>query len=55
MEKIMTRLTNQGSASFSQSHRVPPEGDNKIPGYDNMNFAQKRFAQDQLAARRNSR
>jgi hypothetical protein len=55
MEKIMTRLTNQGSASFSQSHRVPPDTGG-IPGYENMSFSQKRFAQDQIAAaRRNSR
>jgi hypothetical protein len=50
MEKIMTRLTNQGSASFSQSHRAPPDND-KIPGFENMSFAQQRHAQEQLRAR----
>jgi hypothetical protein len=54
MEKIMTRLTNQGSASFSQSHRVPPDTA-KIPGYEGMSFEQRRLAQDQYAARRTGR
>jgi hypothetical protein len=51
MEKVMTRLTNQGAASFSQSHRAAPDAD-KIPGYETMSFEQRRFAQDQNAARR---
>jgi hypothetical protein len=50
-EKIMTQLTNQGGASFSQSHRAPPDNA-KIPGYENMSFEQRRLAQDQNAARR---
>jgi hypothetical protein len=50
-EKMQQRITSQGSASFSTSHRVPPD-DKSIPGYENMDFAQKRYAQDQLAARR---
>jgi hypothetical protein len=50
-EKIMTQLTNQGGASFSQSHRAPPDT-SKIPGYENMSFEQRRLAQDQNAARR---
>jgi hypothetical protein len=53
-ETIMNKLTSQGGASFSQSHRVPPETGG-IPGYENMSFAQKRFAQDQIAARRAGR
>lgn len=51
MEAVMTKLTSQGSASFSQQHRVAPDTD-KIPGFENMSFEQKRFAQDQAAARR---
>ena len=51
-EAHITKLTSQGGASFTQSHRVPPEGADKIPGYDKMSFDQKRFAQDQLASRR---
>ncbi len=51
MEKVMAKLESQGVGSFSQSHRVTPE-DAKIPGYDNMSFEQRRFAQDQMAARR---
>jgi hypothetical protein len=50
-ERMMQRISSQGAASFSQSHRVPP--DNKsIPGYENMTFEQRRFAQDQRAAQR---
>jgi hypothetical protein len=50
-ERLQQRITSQGSASFSQSHRVPP--DNKsIPGYEGMSFEQRRFAQDQLAQQR---
>jgi hypothetical protein len=50
-EKMQQRTTSQGAASFSQQHRVAPD-DKSIPGYENMDFAQKRYAQDQLAARR---
>jgi hypothetical protein len=50
-EKIMTQLSTQGGASFSQSHRAPPDT-NKIPGYEGMSFEQRRLAQDQNAARR---
>jgi hypothetical protein len=53
-EKLHHRITSQGSASFSQSHRVPPD-DAGIPGFENMSFEQRRFAQDQIAARRNGR
>jgi hypothetical protein len=53
-EKIITQLTNQGGASFSQSHRATPDNA-KIPGYENMSFEQRRLAQDQLAARRGGR
>ena len=50
-EAHITKLTSQGTAPFSTSHRVPAEG-NGIPNYDGMTFAQRREAQDQLAARR---
>jgi hypothetical protein len=50
-EKMMQRVSSQGAASFSQSHRVAPDT-NPIPGYEDMTFEQRRFAQDQLAARR---
>jgi hypothetical protein len=50
-EKMHQRISSQGSASFSQSHRVPPD-DRGIPGYENMSFEQRRYAQDQQAARR---
>lgn len=50
-EKVMTKLASQGAASFSQSHRVPPD-DKAIPGFANMSFEQRRLAQDQRAAAR---
>jgi hypothetical protein len=50
-EKIMQKLSSQGTASFSQSHRVAPETGG-IPGYEKMSFEQRRQAQDQNAARR---
>jgi hypothetical protein len=53
-EKLMNKISSQGAAGFSQSHRAPPDT-NPIPGFDNMSFEQRRQAQDQNAARRNSR
>jgi transcriptional regulator with XRE-family HTH domain len=50
-EKLMNKITSQGAASFSQSHRVAPDTD-AIPGYANMSFEQRREAQDRNAARR---
>jgi len=50
-ERMITKLTSQGAASFSQSHRVAPDT-NGIPGYETMTFEQRRQAQDQNAARR---
>jgi hypothetical protein len=50
-EKMQQKVTSQGSASFSQQHRVAPDT-REIPGFDSMSFEQKRFAQDQLAAAR---
>ncbi|MDA9508091.1 hypothetical protein XI09_26330 [Bradyrhizobium sp. CCBAU 11386] len=49
-EKIMSRLTSQGVAPFSQQHRVPPDTGG-IPGYENMSFEQRRYAQEQRAGR----
>jgi len=50
-EHMMQKISNQGTASFSQSHRAAPET-NGIPGYDKMSFEQRRQAQDINAARR---
>ena len=50
-ERLMNRISSQGTASFSQQHRVAPDT-KEIPGYDGMSFEQRRFAQDQNAARR---
>jgi hypothetical protein len=48
-EAHITKLTTQGTAPFSQQHRVAPEA-NKIPGYEGMSFEQRRHAQEQRAA-----
>jgi hypothetical protein len=53
-ERMMHKVSSQGAASFSQQHRVAPDTGG-IPGFGNMSFEQKRQAQDQNAARRNSR
>jgi hypothetical protein len=50
-EKLMNKVSSQGTASFSQSHHAAPET-NGIPGYEKMTFEQRRQAQDQNAARR---
>jgi hypothetical protein len=50
-EKHINALGTQGAAGFSQSHRVAPDT-KEIPGYENMSFEQRRFAQDQRAAQR---
>lgn len=49
-ERIINKVTTQGTAGFSQSHRAPP--DQGIPGFEKMSFEQKRQAQDQRAAQR---
>jgi hypothetical protein len=50
-EAHITKLTSQGTAPFSQQHRVAPESD-KIPNYENLSFEQRRHAQEQHRARR---
>jgi hypothetical protein len=50
-ERLMQKVSSQGAASFSQSHRAAPET-NPIPGYDKMTFEQRREAQDRNAAAR---
>jgi hypothetical protein len=50
-ERLMGKITTQGAANFSQSHRTAPETGG-IPNYDKMTFEQRRQAQDINAARR---
>jgi hypothetical protein len=50
-ERMIQKISSQGAASFSQSHRAAPES-SPIPGYEGMSFEQRRLAQDQNAARR---
>jgi hypothetical protein len=49
LERMQQKLESQGVGSFSQSHRVAPDADSRIPGYEGMSFEQRRFAQDQKA------
>jgi hypothetical protein len=48
----MQQTFRQGVGSYSQAHRAEPRNDGKIPGYEKMNFAERRFAQDQARTRR---
>jgi hypothetical protein len=50
-ERMMQKISSQGTASFSSAHRVPPDTAG-IPGFDKMSFEQRRQAQDNFAARR---
>jgi hypothetical protein len=45
MESIIRAFSSQGAGGFSQSGRETQEDQGKIPGYENMNFAQRRAAQ----------
>jgi hypothetical protein len=51
-EKLMTRMSGQGVASFTQSGRDTPAANGSIPGFEKMSFAQQRQAQDAMAQRR---
>jgi hypothetical protein len=44
-ESIMSRHSNQGAAPFDQRGRNNEQNEGKIPGYETMNFAQRRAAQ----------
>jgi hypothetical protein len=51
-EQLAKNASSQGGAVYSQSGRQQQEDNTgKIPGYENMNFAQKRAAQDAQAAK----
>lgn len=50
-ERLMQKFSSQGGSGFTQNGRTQPD-DTKIPGYDKMSFEQRRFAQDQLRARK---
>jgi hypothetical protein len=50
-ERLITRITSQGAAGFSQQHRVSPDA-SKIPNYAGMSFEQRRAAQDAQRAQR---
>jgi len=50
-EQLARNSSSQGGADYSQSGRQHEEPSGKIPGFENMSFAQKRAAQDQLNAR----
>jgi hypothetical protein len=48
MENLMRQFSNQGGVDFSQSHRENAPETGKIPGYENMNFVQRRVTQMQM-------
>jgi hypothetical protein len=52
MESLMRAFSSQGGADFSQSHRDQAEEAGKIPGFENMNFIQRRVWQMTQAAQR---
>ena len=45
MESLIKQFSSQGGADFSQSHRAEEDQAGKIPGYENMNFVQRRVHQ----------
>ncbi len=45
LETVIRQFSSQGGAQFDQRGRVQA-GQNEIPGYDGMNFMQRRAAQD---------
>jgi hypothetical protein len=53
LEKMMNNQRSQGAASYSGNNRDMGNHDaGKIPGYDKMDFAQRRHAQEQLRQQR---
>jgi hypothetical protein len=50
-EGIMRSFSGQGGADYTQSGRQQEDNTGRIPGYENMNFNQRRAAQDAAAAR----
>jgi hypothetical protein len=46
-ENVIRQFSNQGGIDFDQRGRTAAEETGKIPGYDNMSFAQRRAAQMQ--------
>lgn len=52
LEGIIRAFSAQGGTSFTQSHRENADDPGKIPGFENMSFAQQRLAQDQLRTRK---
>lgn len=46
MENLIKQFSSQGGADYSGQHRETPDAEaGKIPGYDKMNFQQRRAAQ----------
>jgi hypothetical protein len=50
-EALQHRMQSQGAASYSGHGRDTGADAGKIPGYENMSFAQRRHAQEQLRGR----
>jgi hypothetical protein len=55
-EALQHRFSSQGASGYTGNGRdMGDHNSGKIPGYDKMSFAERRFAQDQIAARRPGR
>jgi hypothetical protein len=50
-EHLARNASSQGGADYSQSGRQQEDNTGKIQNYENLSYAQKRAAQDQLNAR----
>jgi hypothetical protein len=50
-EDLIRQFSGQGGADFRQDGRQQQDNTGGIPGYENMNFSQRRAAQDAAAAR----
>lgn len=44
-ESIVQQFSSQGGAQFDQRGRINEQNEGKIPGYENMDFKQRRIAQ----------
>jgi hypothetical protein len=55
MSDILATTTASPASPSQQAAAPAPTDSNVIPNFDKMSFAQRRQAQDQLAARRNAR
>lgn len=51
LETVIQKFSSQGVANFSARGREHVDAGQEIPGYDKMDFTQRRHAQDQMRSR----